>query len=327
MRWTTKARVQRWVAALPRRIGDPLYFRIQRATGFFRSLDPFPYLEAARDLALAAERAGRPVAGARVLEVGTGRRMMVPLAFHLLGAARITTADLHRYLRPELIRRDLDLLREDPGRAAAVLAPLTPSGDLAERLATLRGAAGRSLPAFLTELGAEYRPLCDCGRLPDADGSYDLHVSRSVLEHVPPPELERIFREGRRLVADGGALVHLIDFSDHYSADDPSASTINFLRFGGREWMHLSGNRFAYHNRWRSDDFEKLFARVGLRVVESALVEDRRARDLLREGFPLHDAYRGRDAERLVHRQGLYVLGRSIGPGASPPGQPSTRNT
>jgi hypothetical protein len=186
MRWTTKALVQRVIAALPSRVGDPLYYRIQRRAGFFRHLDPFAYLEAARELAAAAGRAGLPVAGARILEVGTGRRLLLPIAFRLMGARAVTTVDLHRYLKTELVRRDLDLLLAEPARAAALLEPFVPAAELSDRLARMRSAAEGPVAGLLEEIGAEYRSPADAGRLADRDASFDLHVSRSVMEHVPP---------------------------------------------------------------------------------------------------------------------------------------------
>jgi hypothetical protein len=47
--------------------------------------------------------------------------------------------------------------------------------------------------------------------------------------------------------------------------------------------------------------------------VESDLVSDPAARTLLDDGFPLDEEYRGRDPDRLVHRQGLYVMVRTNG--------------
>ncbi|MGR3302934.1 MAG: hypothetical protein ACUZ8I_10590 [Candidatus Scalindua sp.] len=47
------------------------------------------------------------------LEVGTGRRMNLPIALWLGGASKIITVDLNPYLKAELIFRDLAYMRNN----------------------------------------------------------------------------------------------------------------------------------------------------------------------------------------------------------------------
>ena len=58
-----------------------------------------------------ADAAEDRLPGSTLLEVGTGRRLNVPLILWLLGAEKITSVDLNRYLRPELVAVDMDHYR------------------------------------------------------------------------------------------------------------------------------------------------------------------------------------------------------------------------
>src|SRR4051794_38627313 len=99
MRWIIKARIQRLAALLPPRIGDPIYYTIQRAFGSVQAVPPWVQFEAARDFAAAPHRSGRPVEGASILEIGSGRQLLLPIALWLLGADRITASDRQRLLK------------------------------------------------------------------------------------------------------------------------------------------------------------------------------------------------------------------------------------
>jgi hypothetical protein len=103
MNWKIKAAVQNACAALP--VGrEHVYFGIQKLFGdVVRKPDPLQMMQGAAELTGLLEKAGRPVAGVRVFEVGTGRRIDMPLGLFLAGAKSVTTVDLQRYLRPELV--------------------------------------------------------------------------------------------------------------------------------------------------------------------------------------------------------------------------------
>ena len=75
-----------------------------------------------------------------------------------------------------------------------------------------------------------------------AANSADFIVSCSVFEHIPAKTLETMFAEFSRILVPGGAMVHFIDFSDHYWQCDRSLSRCNFLQYEEWQWRLLSLN-------------------------------------------------------------------------------------
>src|ERR1700716_2552466 len=116
MNWRPKARLQRICASLPF-FQEPIYYFLQRNFGYFsRPPDPFPMLEGCAELVAYLQAAGRPVEGARVMEIGTGRAIDMPIGFFLCGAASIVTFDLHRYLQPGYLMASVRAMCRDKDR-------------------------------------------------------------------------------------------------------------------------------------------------------------------------------------------------------------------
>ncbi|HGG60111.1 MAG TPA: hypothetical protein ENK26_09405, partial [Gammaproteobacteria bacterium] len=109
MNWKMKALVQNTVAALPDRLAQPVYYRIQKKFGDPAS-DIGPRYRSAARMGAWARRYHQGMDDASVLETGTGRAIDVPIACYLMGAGKIVSVDLNHYLRPELIRQSLRYL-------------------------------------------------------------------------------------------------------------------------------------------------------------------------------------------------------------------------
>ncbi|MBK9264248.1 MAG: methyltransferase domain-containing protein [Polyangiaceae bacterium] len=264
MNWMLKATIQNAIAALPEPMSQRLYYAVQRRFGGLRTIDVEDKLRQGVQIAQRARAHGQSIAGARVLEVGTGRRLNLPISLWLQGAERVVTVDLNPYLRAELVAEDLRQIVAEREHVAALFGAEL-RADRLEALADL--SRNFSLRRLLTLCAIEYRAPGDAAALDLPGGTIDLHVSYEVLEHIPGPVLEAILREGRRVAAPGALFVHRIDFSDHFSHSDRNISAINFLELGPRSFRLLAGNRFMYMNRLRLDDFLALYARAGHRVI------------------------------------------------------------
>lgn len=312
MNWRRKAQIQNIVAALP--LADAIYFALQRMCGSLRrgQSDPREWFTAAAQFVAWLEAAGRSIAGGRVLEVGTGRNVNLPLALWLWGARAIVTVDLNHYLSSTLVFEALDFLRAHEREVAQLFGARAQEAEFQTRLAQLRAFTG-DLPSLLRLARIEYHPHTDAGALPLADKSIDFHLSHAVFEHIPATEIERILTEARRLLAPDGLLLHVIDPSDHFAHDDSSITAINFLQFDDRAWQRLAGNRFMFHNRLRSCEYLALFARVGMRVIRQAETVDEPSLRALKDGFPLHAQFRHMPPEALAVRS-LNIMGTFAAP-------------
>lgn len=254
-------------------------------------------LRAAAEIFLEMRSLGIAVAGKRVMEIGTGRRLDMPIAFYLCGAASVATFDLNVYLREELVMASVgEILR---GREAVIeiLGPVAGSAELAARLDTL--ATVRGLGDLHAKTSIRYHAPADASRTKLADKSIDIQFSYTVFEHIPGPVLEAILRESSRLLSDDGVACHHIDPSDHFAHEDQSISKIHFLRFEEQEWSKYNDNQFAYHNRLRRSHYDRIYAAAGHAVFFNRPFLDATALAELRKGFPLATPFQGMEPEDL----------------------------
>ena len=233
------------------------------------------------------------------LEIGTGRIPLVPLAYWLMGAKKTITIDLNPYLKGELIRESLKYISEHKEEIHYVFGSLLEKKRFDHLLAFARN------PNFSTQ---EFLDLCQTvyfapGNAADtglASLSIDFHTSYTVFEHITVEVLKQILEEGNRLVRSDGMFIHQIDYSDHFSHSDEKISAINFLKYSDDEWKRYAGNRYAYTNRLRHDDFISLFQSVGHRVLVAEPYIDRRLQKILRSGiFQLNARFNTKSEEIL----------------------------
>jgi SAM-dependent methyltransferase len=299
MNWRMKAAVQRACAALP--IGaEPVYYGLQAAAGRLRKPAP-PWerdmLRAAPSMAMWLRKAGVPLEGCRVMEVGTGRWIDLPLGLYLCGAGPIDTFDLHRYLKSSLVEQSVAALLANPDKVEALFSPAVDRSALSRRLQAIADARGAH--EIMRRAGVRYHAPADASATGLTAGSIDAHVSYTVFEHIPAGALREILLEARRLLAPGGVLLHHVDPSDHCAHDDPGISPVNFLQFSEQEWRRYAGNRFAYHNRLRAVEYREIFEDCGFEILRWEEHVDRRSIDLLKSGFPLDARFRNMSPEAL----------------------------
>jgi SAM-dependent methyltransferase len=299
MNWQHKARFQNLIASLP--IADNVYYAVQRTVGNLRTsrLDPFAWLQSSVAIVSWITSAGRNVSGSRFLEIGTGRTVTIPLGLWLCGAGPITSVDVNRYLSGTLISECNRLIRQKPERVQEIFgscARLPIFQERFRRFAEFRG----GLSAFLDLIDLQYLSPADATRLPFPEGSFDVHFSHAVLEHVPTDEVAGILREAKRLLKPDGIVFHNIDPSDHFAHADASISLINFLQFNERDWGKWAGNKYMYHNRLRAHEFRKLFELAGMHVLRQSQTRDQRSLESLRAGFQVDARFRETPAEELA---------------------------
>jgi SAM-dependent methyltransferase len=263
MHFLVKAFIQNAVAVLPRRLGQPLYYKLQRRFGALRQVNYAHHLRRAAQLAEVLRSQGLPLEG-RYLEVGTGWLLGTPLGLWLAGATEVLTVDLHAYLKEELVLGLIAYITSNQADVQALYPWVVPAE--LQRKSQLLAACG-SLADLWKVVPIRYVAPADATHLTLPAASIDYHYSTNVLEHVPGSVLAGMLAEARRVLRPSGHLLHLVDLSDHFAHDDPARLGIHFLRFGVVTWAALAGNRFMYHNRLRVPQYQQLFAAAGLGII------------------------------------------------------------
>ncbi len=297
MNWQSKARFQRICASLPF-LQEPTYYFLQRNFGYFsRPPEPFPMLEDCAKLAGYLQDAGKTVDGARVMEIGTGRAIDMPIGFFLCGAASVVTFDLHRYLKPGYAMASVRAMCGDKDRVLNTLAPVTNRERLRERLELLCSAPGCA--ELMRRANIEYRAPADAAHTGLPGHSIDIQVSYTVFEHIPSDILHAILVEANRILTSDGLAIHHIDPSDHFAREDPSILPINFLQFSDDEWKGLAGNQWAYHNRLRATEFAALYEKSAHEILLWKPHVDSASLQAIENGFPLNPQFAKHSPEVL----------------------------
>jgi SAM-dependent methyltransferase len=201
--------------------------------------------------------------GLRVTELGPGRTPELLGAFILAGAESGSGLDTRLQLAERARRSEhyepLAAALAD-ARAKSFLDALgaTPDG-VRQRMQALQGAPWPV--EFRRTPGAT---------IPAADGSVDLLLSKSVLEHVSEDAVPRLVDETYRVLRPGGGAVHMIDLRDHLWIDGDERVTgdwLDALRFSPRMYRLQFSHRSTYINRLREPRWRSEFERAGFAVA------------------------------------------------------------
>ncbi|MGH8173497.1 MAG: methyltransferase domain-containing protein [Rhodanobacteraceae bacterium] len=296
MDWRIKGSLQKILGVMPG--GVHLHYVLQRRFGGLAQFD--------REVAIKIDdweimvtrlrESGYAVAGRRLFEIGTGWYPTFPFACYLAGAARVTTVDLTRHIRRELVVACADRLGDAISRIAHV-ADVDEAGVRA-RHARLVAQLGRSIDlSAATDGVVVYSAPADATRTDLENDSVDCIFSNSVLEHVPPDAIEGMYREATRILAPGGIMFHSVNCGDHYAYVDSKIDGLNYLRYSDREWQHWD-NAFLYQNRLRAHEFVERAEASGFDIVlNTAHATEQRLRQLAKT--PVHAQFAAIPPERL----------------------------
>jgi len=265
MNWRVKGVVQKALGFLPAgaRINDGL----QRKFGELRDVEKTVDSKVVDDWVVLAgqlKELGIPIAGAEMLEVGTGWFPVFPLCFALAGSRLCHTFDLHRHLNPRLTLRAIARLAEHVPRIADATGSRI--HDVMSRYEQLRRAD--TPEAALSSVGIRYCAPADASRTQLPAQSIDVLFSNSVLEHVPPDAIAQMFVEARRVLKNTGVSIHSVNCGDHYAYFDRSITFINYLQYSERQWRFWN-NDMLYQNRLRPSDFLELARAAEFDIVLS----------------------------------------------------------
>jgi SAM-dependent methyltransferase len=166
--------------------------------------------------------------GRRILELGPGDNYGVALHFLACGAARVTLVDRFATRRDQahqarIYQALLDSL--DERRRASIGDAIRLDGGIMfdqQRLHAMEGVTVEDLEENLEP------------------GTFDLVVSRAVLEHVADPD--RAMAAIDQMLAPGGLMLHKVDFRDHGMFSTSGAHPLTFLTIPERLYRLMSRN-------------------------------------------------------------------------------------
>jgi len=299
MNWKIKAKIQNVVAALPDPLSHSIYYWLQRSFGSLRQVNPVNRLTVGIKIYKTIKQFRKNPIGKVFLEIGTGRRINIPIVYWLIGAKKIVTVDLNRYLKEKLVREDMDYIRVNQDEIKQLF-----DGNLFEdRFQNLISLLSKKwhLNELLELCQINYLAPQDVAALPMQTGSIDFYTSYTVFEHIPVDVLKSILLEGNRVIKKDGFFINKIDYSDHFSHSDQSISSINFLQFSDKAWQVLARNKYMYMNRCREDDFERLFQEAGHRILDIESEKDPGLLQLIKDGrLKLDDKFKEKPDEVIA---------------------------
>jgi hypothetical protein len=224
---------------------------------------------------------------------------------YLCGASQVTTCDIESLMRPNRVRRVLELFADcaESHKLDGLLPEWIP-----ERLSSVQAALrlpGTAGCAELLEPMAIRVIVQDATQLPFRDDSFDFIESTRVLEYIPASALDSMFVEFRRVLQPSRMMSHHIDLQDEYAFFDHSLSPFNFLRYSDAAWRRI-GNPFTPLNRMRIGDYRRLIEGAGFRILSE---KNRRGSTSDVRKVPLAPRFRDIDAEDLLVLRSWLVAG------------------
>jgi SAM-dependent methyltransferase len=247
MRWQAKARAFKLLSGVP--FGTSLHFMLQR---YVTRRLPRPekqvkaiYEFSQKLLSLYKTHSTRDVGASTFFEFGSGRDLVVPLAFSAGGAKRFLTLDIERLAKLDLVRSNAGLV----AKLSGVTRPALSSWEDLDR-----------------SWNVDYRAPADARATGLANNAIDCAVSVETLEHIPAADIAAILKELHRILRPDGLAVMQIDYGDHYKGFDPSISSFSFLTYSDQDWQPFQ-SRFQYVNRLRHSEYLDLFRNAGFEIV------------------------------------------------------------
>lgn len=283
MHWKTKARVLKLISLLPSSFSYKVYYWVQRKFGGLKEINPVFWIDGGVETWKRIIQLGYQPEDKIFFEVGTGRILLVPISYWLMGAKKIITIDLNPYLKLELVKESLQYFVDNPNEIKQLYGPFLIENRY-NALLDLHKQGQYTINDILELCNIEYIAPGDATSTKLQAGSVDFHTSFTVFEHMAPEIPLAVLIEGNRVIKDDGLFIHRIDYSDHFSHEDESISNVNFLQFSDRKWNRIAGDRYSYLNRLRHDDMMELFYEAGHDILLEEKDRKEGLIDLINEG-------------------------------------------
>jgi len=225
----------------------------------------------------------RSFENATVLEIGSGWFPTIPIMLSLNKVKHVLMTDLIPHMDSMTFDATVKFLRN------------TFSDD--QRLSNIHQ---------LSDLPISYLSPFSIDHVQDA--SLDYVISRAVLEHIPPKDLESLLAALRTKMKPDSLMVHIVDHSDHLEHVDKSISRVNFLTWSKSRHATINALLKGGENRLRHHEYLAIFVRAGFSVIRA----DGQTHQPTLERIPslrLAEPYINMPIAQLAVLQSTYVLG------------------
>jgi Methyltransferase domain len=306
MKWTTKAKIMSLCESLPQ--GDIIYKFLQKKFGRLDG-NPWSRLTTQREMAKWLLAESLEIEGKTIFEVGTGHVPIVPIGFFLMGSQKVITVDLNRRVDPEIFTDALRWIANNKEKVRELYKDVVSCKLLEERLNVVTSNTEDPY-TFMALANIVYLAPADATQVDLPDEIIDYHISNTVLEHIEPQIIAKIFTEASRIMKKEGFALHFIDLSDHFQHQDSSITKINFLQYSQEEWIKIAGNQFAYCNRMRKSGYTDIVNQSGLKIVKDDSLIDSDSIQSVNNGFPISDSVTAKGDEDLCTTRFSVLLKR-----------------
>ena len=96
---------------------------------------------------------------------------------------------------------------------------------------------------------------------------FDSCISTATLEHFPIGDLDKAFKNLKKIIKKNGIISATIDYSDHYNHTDQKIGNLNFLQYDEKSWKKYN-SPYLYQNRLRHNNFREFFLKMNYEIIE-----------------------------------------------------------
>lgn len=261
---------------LPRKVGDSLYHQFQNVAAKPVALEYASQLDTINRFVQVAKDQGLTFEGKRIIEIGSGWLPVLPYEFLFDHRAQeVLTFDINAHYQARNIK---EFNRFYSNRHGISLDDVLP-------------------------VSVHYFPhsnVLDCKDL----RNLDVLVTRNVLEHVRPTDLQAIHQQAFSYLKKDGFIIHQISPSDHRAYSDRNLSLWDFLKYSQSDWNRIQ-TRFDYHNRWRLPHYLEMFKNCGFTVRYLSYKTARPGQKIPKK---IHEDFAGFSKEELTAGNIIVVL-------------------
>lgn len=241
---------------------------------------------------LEREKLSAQLTHGHLLDLGAGWHPVIPLLWHALGNNRQTLVDVFPNMTAARVHETISVFRQVVGNAN------WPQHALLKRIPALPALSTDATAAsLLAPLGIEYRaPYGDF--LQAQPASFDVAICTQVLQHIPRPVLQAIFKEVHGCLKPGGLFHASVHFVGQFRSPDLRAGQYEHLRYSPEVWENRINSTLMSFNRLKGPDYRELLESAGFRLREFRLTAatPEEIADLKRAGVhPSFHRYSGAD--------------------------------